>query len=410
MLNIEITRALFNDIYIPYLFDYSRRFEVYYGGAGSGKSIFVSQKLFIKALNDKRKVLVIRKVGRTLKDSVFQLFLDLLDKFQIREQCKINLTTFTIELPNGSILLFKGLDDSEKIKSITNITDIWIEEATELNEEEYLQLDLRLRASVPNLQLIVSFNPVSKVNFCYKRWFAPEAVVGADTFILQTTYKDNRFLPAEYIASLESLIQSNPTYYKIYVLGEFCSLDKLVFNDWQVGEFNHADINGKLLVGLDFGFVNDTSALVGALLCEDEKTIYIFKEWGETNRTNEELANVIKALGFSKSLIIADAAEPKSIEEIRRFGIQKIKACAKGADSVVHGIQRLQQYHIVIHPSCAQTITEFQNYSWQKDKKTGEYINKPIDDFNHFIDALRYSLQCVFDNKLKTMPKAALGL
>ena len=114
------------------MFDYSKRYEIYYGGAGSGKSIFVSQKLFIKALNSKRKILVIRKVGRTLKDSVFQLFLDLLSQFQIKEQCKINLSTFTIELPNGSIFLFKGLDDSEKIKSITNITDIWIEEATEL--------------------------------------------------------------------------------------------------------------------------------------------------------------------------------------------------------------------------------------------------------------------------------------
>ena len=407
---LNIKKALFNEVYYPHLLDYSNRYEVYYGGAGSGKSVFICQKLLVKACRSKRKVLIIRKFGTTLKDSVFQLVVDMLKKWQIYDSCKINLSTYTITLPNGSVFLFKGMDDSEKIKSITDITDIWCEEATELSEDEYTQLDLRLRAMAGDLQLIVSFNPVSKVNWVFKRWFADGKKEYPDTMILKTTYKDNRFLPESYTKALEDKINTNPNYYKIYALGEFITLDKLIFYNWKREEFKHEEIKGSLLIGLDFGFINDISALVASILDEENKKIYIFKEWGATGKTNDELAKIISALGFGKSVIVADAAEKKSIEEIKRQGITRIRACDKGPDSIVHGIQKLQQYEIVVHPDCEGIITEFENYAWQKDKKTGEYINKPIDDFNHYIDALRYSLQCVKNNKVKTMSKSALGL
>lgn len=410
-ITINVKRSAFNDIYYPHLTDYTNRYEVYYGGAGSGKSVFVAQKLLLKSIKEKRKVLVIRKVAATLKDSVFQLMTDLLRKWGLYKHCRVNLSTYSITLPNESVILFKGMDDSEKIKSITDITDIWCEEATELTEEDYAQLDLRLRALKDDLQLIVSFNPISKANWVFKRWFAEKATYDrGNTMILRTTYKHNRFLPPSYIAALEEKINTNPTYYRIYALGEFASLDKLVFYNWKQEEFNHADITGTLLVGLDFGFVNDISALVGSILDEANKRIYVFKEWGATNKTNDELAAIITSLGFSKSIIVADAAEQKSIEEIKRKGITRIKACVKGPDSIIHGIQQLQQYTIVVHPSCSGIITEFENYAWQKDKKSGEYINKPIDDFNHYIDALRYSLQCVKTNKLKTLNKTTLSL
>lgn len=408
-IKLNLKKSLFNEAYFPHLLDYSNRYEVYYGGAGSGKSVFVAQKLVIKACSRKRKVLVIRKVGTTLKDSVFQLILDTLSKWQLLSKCKVNLSTYTITLPNESMFLFKGMDDSEKIKSITDITDIWCEEATELIEDDYSQLDLRLRAMAGDLQLIVSFNPISKANWVYKKWFEDNPTL-ENTMILRTTYKDNRFLPPEYIAALEEKMHSNPTYYRIYALGEFASLDKLVFSNWKKQEFNHTEIEGQTLIGLDFGFVNDISALVASILDVDNKRIYIFQEYGATNKTNEELANIIVSLGFAKSNIIADAAEPKSIEEIRRKGVPRIKACTKGPDSILHGIQRLQQYELIVHPSCEGIITELENYSWQKDKKSNEYINKPIDNFNHYIDALRYSLQCADTHKLKTLNKTALNL
>lgn len=406
MINLDISRRAFNDAYFPRLFDYKNRYEVYYGGAGSGKSVFICQKVLVKACARRRKVLVIRKYGTTLKDSVFDLFLTMLSKWGLQPYCKINLSTFSIKLPNDSVILFKGLDDSEKIKSITDITDIWIEEGTELNEDEFTQLDLRLRALVEDLQIYISFNPISKVNWVYGKWFADDKKIHENTLVLHTTYKDNRFLPSSYIKALQEKQKTNYNYYKIYALGEFCTLDKLVFTNWKTEEFNHKKIKGQLMIGLDFGFINDTSALVASLLVDNK--IYIFREWGDTGKTNQELAEVIKSLGFAKSVIIADAAEQKSIEEIKREGIPKIKASKKGADSIIYGIQKLQNYELIVHPSCGGIITEFENYSWQKDKKTGEYVNKPVDKFNHYIDALRYSLQSV-GGRLKTLDKGALG-
>ena len=321
-----------NGTYMPYLYDYSHRYEVYYGGAGSGKSVFIAQKILLKALSDKRKVLIIRKTLNSQKDSCWRLVLEILSDLEIRQLCKVRITDYAIELPNGSALLFKGLDDSERIKSIVGITDIWIEEATELIEEDFDQLDLRLRANADALQMFVSFNPISKVNYVYRKWFAETAKVGGDTLIVKTTYKDNRFLPDEYIKSLEKKIHTNPTYYRIYALGEFCSLDKLVYNNWRIEDFE-PPTDGKLIVGLDFGFTNDPTAIVASIVKGED--IYIFKEFTGTGKTNQQIADIITNMGFAKSVIIADSAEPKSVAEIRRCGIQRIRESAKGCNIVL---------------------------------------------------------------------------
>ena len=405
MIDLHLTKEIFNEAYLPYLSDYSHRYEIYYGGAGSGKSVFIAQKILFKALNDKRKVLIVRKTLNSQKDSCWRLMLEQLSQWQIRGLCKVRITDFAIELPNGSTLLFKGLDDSERIKSIVGITDIWIEEATELIEEDFDQLDLRLRARASDLQMFVSFNPISKVNYVYRRWFAQDP--GDDTLVVKTTYKDNRFLPEEYIKSLEKRIHTNPTYYKIYALGEFCSLDKLVYNNWHVEAFDPPK-DGKLIVGLDFGFTNDPTAIVASIVKGDD--IFVFKEFTGTGKTNQQIAEIITSMGFSKSTIIADSAEPKSVAEIRKCGILRIKESAKGKDSIIHGIQRLQGYNLIVHPSCQNIITELENYSWIKDKATGEYTNKPIDMFNHSLDALRYSLQALDQHKFTAVSKDVLGL
>lgn len=406
IIDLNINKNIFNDAYFPYLYNYNKRFEVYYGGGGSGKSVFVAQKLVLKALARKRKILIVRKVMATQLTSCWQLILDTLSKFNLLSDCKVNKSNFQIELPNGSIFLFKGMDDSEKIKSIVGITDIWVEEATEVSVDDFLQLNLRLRAKEPNLQFFLSFNPVSKANWCYKHWF--ERAQDEDTFILKTTYKDNKFLPQDYIDTLEKMIDTNPTYYRIYALGEFCSLDKLVYTNYEIRDFDYQKIEGVHCCGLDFGFSADTTAFVASILDEENKTLYIYKEWGARGKTNDEIAKVLSSLGYSKSLIICDSAEPKSIEELRRNGLQRVRASVKGKDSILFGIQKLQQYKIVVHPCCGELITELENYSWTKDK-TGEYTNKPIDAFNHYLDALRYSLQCVKDNKLKTMDKSVFS-
>lgn len=411
VINLKIKKRIFNSVYYPYLLDYSHRYEVYVGSAGSGKSVFAFQKVVIKACGSKRRVLVVRKVSATHLNSTFTNITNILSQFHLLGMCQVNKSTMRITLPNDSEFIFVGVDDPEKLKSIADITDIVVEEATELSLDDISQLDLRLRARVDNLQMYFMFNPISKANWVYQRWFAPGVEVGDDTFILKTTYKDNKFLPPDYIQTLEEMIETNPVYYRIYALGEFTSLDKLVYTNWKVQDFDYRDY-GKLtlLCGLDFGFSNDPSAFVASLLDEDNKKIYIFQEWGDIGKTNDQIAAIISSLGFGKSTIIGDSAEQKSITELRNYGLSRIRASVKGPDSIIHGIQKLQQYELIVHPSCQKIITELENYSWQKDKKTEEYINKPIDQFNHFLDALRYSLQCVNAGKVMMVSKSGLGL
>ena len=397
-----------NGAYLPYLYDYDHRFEVYYGGAGSGKSVFIAQKLIIKAIKSKRKILVMRKVGSTIKDSVWQLVLGMMNEWGLSGGFNVNKTTFSVEIFNGSMFLFKGMDDSEKIKSITDITDIWLEESTEFTEEDVDQLNLRLRADVSGLQMFFSFNPVSKANWVYRRWFKDGAIITDDTVIHQSTYKDNRFLPGDYIETIEKMARTNPTYYRIYALGEFASLDKLVFNNWRIGTMEDTH-DWDLLCGLDFGFTNDPTAFVVSFM--KDNTLFIAREYVKTGLLNDQIATVIKELGFAKSTIIGDSAEVKSIEELRRAGLYRIYPATKGQGSVLQGIQKLQQLDIVVAPECKHVITELQNYAWKKDKASGEYINEPIDEFNHCIDALRYSLQCVDRYKrLTSLSKQTLGL
>lgn len=362
-------------------------------------------------MNQKRKILIARKIARTNLNSTFQTVIDILDKLHITKYCKINYTTQQITLPNDSVLIFTGLDDAEKIKSIAGITDIVCEECTELSLDDVTQLDLRLRAIADGLQMFFMFNPISKANWTYKRWFAEDAVINDDTMILKTTYLDNRFLPKSYTDNLQMLAETNPAYYRIYALGEFCSLDKLVLTNYTVKEFDRSAIKGELAIGIDFGFTNDLCTIVSSIIDQQNKVIYVFNAWGDKGKTNQELAEIIKAKGYSKSTIIADSAEPKSIEEIKRCGVYRIRGCTKGQDSILYGIQKLQQYQIVVSPECNGLIEEFQNYSWKKDKITGEYVNEPIDKWNHYIDALRYSMQCVDDSlKLKSFSKSLLGL
>ena len=398
-MRIQVHKNIFNTVYLPYLEDFSTRFIVFYGGAGSGKSHFIAQRLVYKGLKSVRKVLVLRKVNRTTKASTFQLLLDTISQFGIYNMCSINRTDFTITLPNGTQFLCMGLDDPEKIKSITGLTDAWLEEATEFTMDDFSQVNLRIRdPKAKDQQVILSFNPVSKANWCYLQFFADNPELEEfrkNVVIVHTNYLDNPHLPKEYVETLLQMKKTNEVYYKIYALGEFGSLDKLVYNNWQVMDFDPQKIKGPLLCGLDFGYTNDPTRFIASILCEEEGRIYVFKEWGGTGYLNDQIADAIKEMGFAKSIICADSAEQKSIDEIKKAGVPRIKPCAKGKGSILQGIQKIQQFELVVAPSCKETIEELSNYSWKKDKNTNEYINEPIDSFNHCLDALRYSMQCV---------------
>ena len=397
-MKITINKKGILPCYLPYIRDYKTRANVFYGGAGSGKSYFVMQKIILKALDSQRKVLIVRKVGATLKESVWSLTLELIHTGGLTPAVKqINKSDLTIEFLNGSVLLFKGLDDSEKIKSINGITDIVIEEATEITLDDFTQLNLRLRSKKPNNQIHLMFNPVSKANWVYKYFFETKP---DNCVIVQTTYRDNPHLPKEYVESLHALENKNPAYYKIYVRGEFATLDKLVFPVIHKRIISEDELTDAWFwAGMDFGYTNDPTAITWGYYNPVQNDLYITGEYDKIGMTNDVIAETLVSLGLSKEKIVADSAEPKSITELRNLGIKRIIASVKGADSVKNGIDRMQRCNIIIDERCTKTIEEFENYTWQKDKKTGEYINQPVDSYNHHIDSIRYGIQTVINKK-----------
>lgn len=398
-LNFPEPSKVFNKQIYDNLQDYSKFIEVWYGGASSGKSHGVVQKVVLKSLLNwryPRKVLWLRKVDRTLKDSIFADVLDCLSRWQLLALCKVNNSDRTITLPNKAVFLFKGMDDPEKIKSIKGLSDVVMEEASEFTLDDFTQLTLRLREPKhKKRQLFVMFNPVSKVNWTYKQWFDPQAEIDSKRVAVHhSTYKDNRFLDEENIRTIENLKKTNPAYYKIYTLGEFATLDKLVFPFFQKQRLHATDlVDIPSYFGLDFGFVNDPSAFIHVKVDQKNKRLYVLEEYTKKGLLNNEIARVIKQMGYSKEVITADAAEQKSIAELKRDGIERIRPAKKGPDSVIQGISFLQQYELVVDDRCVKLIEELENYTYQKDKATNEYINKPVDSYNHCIDAIRYAVE-----------------
>lgn len=403
-LNINPSKVFNRHIY-DHLFDYDTFTEVHYGGASSGKSHGVFQKIVIKALKDwkkPRKILVLRKVGATVRDSVFADVQATLSYFGILNMCKVNMSAFRIELPNGAEFIFKGMDNAEKIKSIKGISDVVMEEASEFILDDYTQLTLRLRDKAhKQKQIYLMFNPVSKANWVYNAFFVKKP---KNTVVYQTTYKDNRFLDAVTRENIEELANRNEAYYKIYALGEFATLDKLVFPKYTKALLNKDDLRQiTSYFGLDYGFINDPSAFMHVKIDDDRKRLYVVEEYVKKGLTNDKIAESITALGYAKEPIRADSAEKKSNQELRNLGIGRVIDVKKGAGSVMQGIQYLLQYEWIVDERCVKTIEELENYTWKKDKATNEYINEPVDSYNHCLDAIRYAIQDkITKSKIKT--------
>lgn len=395
-INLEINPSkVFNRHIYEHLFDYDTFTEVHYGGASSGKSHGVFQKIVLKALKkwDKpRKILVLRKVGSTVRDSVFADVQAALSYFGVFNLCKVNMSAFRIGLPNGAEFIFKGMDNPEKIKSIKDVSDVVMEEASEFTLDDYTQLTLRLRDKAhKQKQIYLMFNPVSKANWVYNAFFVKNP---KNTVVYQTTYKDNRFLDDLTKENIEELANRNEAYYKIYALGEFATLDKLVFPKYEKRLLNKDELKQlPSFFGLDFGFTNDPTAFMHVKIDRENKRLYILEEYVKKGLLNNQIAEAITSLGYSKEVLMADSAEQKSIAELQTLGLRRAIPVDKGRGSVLQGIQFLQQFDIIVDERCVKTIEELENYTWQKDKHTNEYINKPCDSYNHCIDAIRYALQ-----------------
>lgn len=394
-IKIKNPSRVFNKHIYDKLTDYSTFTEIHYGGASSGKSHGVIQKVVFKSLQAwkyPRKVLFLRKVGSSVYDSIFEDVKQCLEAWGLLGACKVNNSAYRIELPNGAQFIFKGLDNPEKIKSIKGISDVVMEEASEFTLDDYTQLTLRLRDKKhPNKQIYLMFNPVSKVNWVYNAFFVKKP---KNTVIYQTTYKDNRFLDEVTKENIEELADRNEAYYKIYALGEFATLDKLVFPKYKKQLLNKEELKHLPSdFGLDYGFINDPSAFMHVKVDEENKRLYILEEYVKKGLTNDKIAEAIKALGYSKEIIRADSAEKKSNQELRNLDIPRVIDVIKGPGSVMQGIQYILQYEIIVDERCVKTIEELENYTWKKDRATNEYINEPVDSYNHCLDAVRYAVQ-----------------
>ena len=394
-IKIKNPSRVFNKHIYDKLTDYSTFTEIHYGGASSGKSHGVIQKVVFKSLQAwkyPRKVLFLRKVGSSVYDSIFEDVKQCLEAWGLLGACKVNNSAYRIELPNGAQFIFKGLDNPEKIKSIKGISDVVMEEASEFTLDDYTQLTLRLRDKKhPFKQIYLMFNPVSKVNWVYNAFFVKKP---KNTVIYQTTYKDNRFLDEVTKENIEELADRNEAYYKIYALGEFATLDKLVFPKYKKQLLNKDELSHiPSDFGLDYGFINDPSAFMHVKIDEENKRLYILEEYVKKGLTNDKIAEAIKALGYSKEIIRADSAEKKSNQELRNLDIPRVIDVMKGPGSVMQGIQYILQYEIIVDERCVKTIEELENYTWKKDKATNEYINEPVDSYNHCLDAVRYAVQ-----------------
>ena len=410
-IRLRVKRSWFNEAYVPYM-KRDERYQVFYGGAGSGKSRFLATKLVIDLATRKQKLLVVRQTFASIRDSVYAEFLTVLGDMKILPYVKVSKTSLNITFPNGSEVIFKGTDDEEKLLSISGIDTCWIEEASQISYEIWTQLKLRLRGGATKKRFYLSFNPISASHWLKAEFFDKPL---DDSFVCHTTYKDNRFLDAEYIASLEDLRERNPMKYDIYALGKWGNAGKRVYENYTVAAFDvhtliQSNPNYEAVFGMDFGYIADASTLIASLVDVDNRKLYVFDEMYEHGLLNNQIADKIKEMGYAKEVIVADSAEQKSIAEIKQYGISRIKPARKGKGSINAGIQFIQQFDIVVHPSCVHVIDELENYAYKKDKATGQYTNEPVDKFNHLMDAWRYSLENLrHQTRVKSMNKRMFG-
>jgi phage terminase large subunit len=401
MPEVIIDPKVFNAVYRPHLGNMAR-VQVFFGGSSSGKSVFLAQRDIIDVMKGGRNFLICRQVGRTLRGSVVQEAQKVIAQWGLAHLFSINKTDGTITCNNGYQIIFAGLDDVEKLKSLTPakgvITDIRIEEATETDRQTVKQLLKRQRGGDPATpkRLTLSFNPVMQTSWIYQDYFARIAWADDQTShddgnlsILKTWYIHNRFLTPDDIADLEN--ETDPYFRDVYTFGKWGVLGDVIFKNWEVRDLSDLiPTFDNLRFGLDFGFSSDPAALVCSHYDKARKTIYIFNEFYERGLTNDMLADGIRPF-VNYRRIIGDSSEPKSIQELRNSGIDAIGA-RKGPDSIMHGIQWLQQHAVVIDSRCINTRNEFQQYQWQRDKD-GNAIRRPVDKNNHIIDALRYAYE-----------------
>ena len=375
------------------------RYRVVKGSRASKKSKTTALWIIYQMMkHPDANTVVVRKVFRTLKDSCYAELKWAVHRLNVDHLWK--WTESPLEMtykPTGQKIYFRGLDDALKITSITvdvgSLCWMWIEEAYEImNEEDFDLLDESIRGEVPDglwKQITLTFNPWNERHWLKRRFF-DEA--DPEVLAMTTNYMCNEWLDESDLQVFERMKKNNPRRYAVAGLGGWGIVDGLVYENWIEQAFTLDDVrNCKTRCGLDFGYTNDPSAAPIMFLDLENKKLYVWDELYKTGLSNKKIYEELSSMGYGKEKFTGDSAEPKSIDELKSLGL-RIKGAKKGKDSINNGIQWIQDLEIIVHPRCVNFLTEISNYTWDKDK-FGNKLNRPIDDFNHLMDAMRYGLE-----------------
>lgn len=399
-INLEINPDVFNPIYLKHQLNNNNRYQIYFGGSSSGKSFSLAQRTVLDVFKGNRNYLIVRNVQSTLKRSCLNEITKAISNFKLNEYFQVNKTDMIITCKlNNKQILFCGLDDVEKVKSITPIdgviTDIWVEEATETDYKAVKQLDKRLRGKSKVVKrLTLSFNPILKDHWLYTEYFDiweddKQYVEKDNVSILKTTYKDNKFLAEDDIKALEN--ESDKYYYEVYTLGNWGILGAVIFKNWRVEDFSDIESTfDNFRHGIDWGFADDPFAYVKSHYDRMRRKLYICDEIEAVGLLNREAAPLVSKKA-NRELVICDNASPKDVAEFNDLRVNAVSA-RKGAGSIEYGIKFLQGLEIIIHPRCQSFKNEINKYKYKEDKN-GNILPIAVDKDNHLIDALRYSLE-----------------
>ena len=419
--------AVSSKYYVPFI-NSDHRYCVLMGGRSSGKSYNACLKIVIRMITDNYfKGVVLRKVFADIKDSVFEQIWEIIKQYDWDDSFHYTKSPLQItHVKNGNVLLARGLDKPAKLKSIANPNFVFIEEADEIGFDDFIKSDTSIRHPDPNVvqQLVMSFNPESEEGWINDHFFPPkhsyEKDDGSHTYIkstiknaliLHTTYKHNDFCSEGNIRVIEQLktLGEDSNYYRVYVKGLWGNaLKGLVFDNVNYCDDFPAIEDCKLYgYGLDFGFTNDPTAIVKCALAHGN--IYLEEKCYKTGLVNvghNSICSELESMGVKSETIVADSAEPKSISEINREGY-RLKGVKKGKDSIEAGIALMKQYPIFVVGSSPNLKKELKSYKYKENKVSTqvEFSNKPIDAWNHILDASRY---WCWDN-LKTPYKAPVS-
>ena len=382
-----------------------KRYIVMKGSAGSGKSVDTAQNYILRLMRDKgRNLVCVRKADITNRDStyaeltgaIYRMFGDKAERYWKMNTSPLQITF----IPNGNKIIFRGMNDDnqrEKLKSITfqkgKLTDVWIEEATEITQADFEIIDDRLRGQLPAgqfYQIRMTFNPVNKNHWIKKNFFD---FTDGDTLTHHSTYLMNRFIDDAYRARMERRKLVDPEGYQIYGLGEWGEIGGLILHNWEIRDISQ-NLNDydDIAIGQDFGF-NHANAIL--LLGIKDDNIFILDEIYEHEKdTSEIIHEAIKHAIPTKKQMWCDSAEPDRIKEWVKAGY-RAKGVDKGgsAGSVKAQIDWLKQRNIYVHPHCINTIKEMQQWKWKKDERTGEYLDEPVPIMDDAMAALRYGVE-----------------